>query len=183
MVCAKISRRNALMAAASVAITKAARAESVQTGSNMQAVPDDLRKTIEEYHRAEVAFQKGNPQPFKDLCSHAEDVTIVGGMGGVEKGWARVEKRYDWASSKFASDNDSEPKSEVISLVATPEMAYAVEVERSTVRMAASSEVRQLALRVTSVFRREDGQWKLVHRHADPLVNVQEPSSNLQRHP
>ena len=127
MVCTKISRRNALMAAASVAFTKAARAESVQTGSNMQAVPDDLRKTIEEYHRAEVAFQKGNPQPFKDLCSHADDVTIVGGMGGVEKGWSQVEKRYEWAASRFSSDNDSEPESEIVSLVATPDMAYAVE--------------------------------------------------------
>src|SRR5580704_14231923 len=165
MVCNKISRRTALVAAASVAFTKAGSAESLQTGANMEAVPDDLRKTIEEYHRAEVAFQKGNPQPFKDICSHADDVTIVGGMGGVEKGWARVEKRYEWASSKFSSDNDSEPQSEIVSLVATPDMAYAVEIERSTVRMAGSSELQQLALRVTTVFRREDGQWKVAHRH------------------
>jgi ketosteroid isomerase-like protein len=148
---------------------EAARAETAQTD-----LPDDLRKTMVEYHRAEIAFQKGDPQPFKDICSHADDVTIVGGMGGVEKGWERVEKRYEWASSRFSSDNDSEPQSEIVSLVATPDMAYAVEIERSTVRMAGSSELQQLALRVTTVFRREGGQWKVVHRHADPLMSVKQ---------
>jgi hypothetical protein len=79
MVGSKITRRNALAATASAAFVQAARAETAQPN-----LPDDLRKTMEEYHRAEVAFQKGDPQPFKDICSHADDVTIVGGMGGVE---------------------------------------------------------------------------------------------------
>ena len=48
-------------------------------------------------------------------------------------------------------------------------MADAVEIERSATRMAGSSELQQLALRVTTVFRREGGQWKVVHRHADPM--------------
>jgi ketosteroid isomerase-like protein len=163
-----ITRRNVLGATASAAFFEAARAETAQTD-----LPDDLRKTMEEYHRAEVAFQKGDPQPFKDICSHAHYVTIVGGMGGVEKGWANVEKRYEWAASRFSTDN-SEPQSEIVSLVATPDMAYAVEIERSAARMAGSSELQQLALRVTTVFRREGGQWKVVHRHADPLMSVKQ---------
>jgi ketosteroid isomerase-like protein len=174
MVGTKMTRRNALVATASAAFIEATKAETVQIGENIRAVPEDLQKTIEEYHRAEIAFQKGNPQPFKDICSHTDDVTIVGGMGGVEKGWARVEKRYEWASSKFSSDNDSEPQSEIVSLVATSDMAYAVEIERSTTRMVGSSEVQRLALRVTTVFRREDGRWKVVHRHADQLMSAQQ---------
>jgi hypothetical protein len=66
MVGSKITRRNVLAATASAAFFEAARAETGQTD-----LPDDLRKTMEEYHRAEVAFQKGDPQPFKDICSHA----------------------------------------------------------------------------------------------------------------
>ena len=168
MVGSKITRRNALAATASAAFFQAARAETAQPN-----LPDDLRKTMEEYHRAEVAFQKGDPQPFKDICSHADDVTIVGGMGGVEKGWANVEKRYEWAASRFSSDN-SEPQSEIVSLVASSDLAYAVEIERSSARMVGSTELQQLALRVTTVFRREGVQWKVVHRHADPLMSVKQ---------
>jgi ketosteroid isomerase-like protein len=170
MVDTKISRRSVLAATGSMAFIEAARAESAQPAAN---IPDDLQQIIEQYHRAEIAFQNGDAQPFKDICSHADDVTIVGGMGGVEKGWAQVEKRYEWAASRFARDNDSEPQSEIVSPVATHEMAYMVEIERSTARMAGSTEPQQLTLRVTSVFRREDGQWKLVHRHADPAMRVQ----------
>jgi hypothetical protein len=135
------------------------------------ASANDLQQTIAQYHLAENQFQKGNPQPYKDLCSHADDVTIFGGFGGFEKGWAQqVEKRYDWASARFSSDNDQHQQIETISLVETAQMAYSVEIERSQARVGNSGEVRPLALRVTTIFRLESEEWKLVHRHADPLV-------------
>jgi ketosteroid isomerase-like protein len=133
----------------------------------------DLQQTIAQYHLAQKEFVKGNPRPFKEVCSHADDVTIMGGWGGFEKGWvAQVEKRYDWASARFASDED-ERQIENISLVVTSEMAYSVDIERATIRLANSQEVRRMALRVTTVFRLENGEWKAAHRHADPLVDVQ----------
>jgi ketosteroid isomerase-like protein len=133
----------------------------------------DLQQTIAQYHLAQSEFVKGNPQPLKDVCSHSVDITILGGWGGFEKGWAeQVEKRYDWASARFSSDEDQR-QIENVSLVVSPEMAYSVDIERSKIRLAHSQDVRSLALRVTTIFRREDGDWKVVHRHADPLVNVQ----------
>ena len=60
MIGSKITRRNALVATASTVFFEAARAGAAQTD-----LPDDLRKTMVEYHRAEIAFQKGNPQPFR----------------------------------------------------------------------------------------------------------------------
>lgn len=133
----------------------------------------DLQKTIAQYHLAQKEFVKGNPQPLKDVCSHSADVTVLGGWGGLEKGWAeQVEKRYDWASARFSSDEDQR-QIENISLLVTPQMAYSVDIERSKIRLANSQDVRSLALRVTTVFRLENGDWKVVHRHADPLVDVQ----------
>jgi ketosteroid isomerase-like protein len=137
---------------------------------------DGFHKAIEQYHLAQKEFVRGNPQPFKALCSHADDVTII----GVEKGWiAQVEKRYDWASARFATDDD-ERRVENISTVVTPGMAYTVDIERTKIRLAGTQEARPMALRATSIFRQEDGQWKLVHRHADPLVEVQ-PAASIVR--
>ena len=85
----------------------------------MVTLRDSFHKAIEQYHQAQKEFVRGNPLRFKSLCSHADDVTIIGGWGGVEKGWsAQVEKRYDWASARFATDDD-ERRVENISTVVT----------------------------------------------------------------
>jgi len=138
-------------------------------GNSLSAA--ELHQTIANYRLAQKEFLKGNPQPFKDICSHADDATIMGGFGGYEKGWsAQVEKRYDWASARFAAE-EGEQQVENVSLVITPELAYSVDIERTKVRLANAQGFRSMALRVTSIFRLEDGDWKLVHRHADPLVD------------
>jgi ketosteroid isomerase-like protein len=139
-------------------------------GNSLSAA--DLHETIAKYRLAQEEFEKGNPQPFKDICSHADDVTIMGGFGGFEKGWsAQVEKRYDWASAQFAGGVSERHDVENISLIVTPELAYSVDIERTKFRPANAQDSRSIALRVTSIFRLEDGDWKLVHRHADPLVD------------
>jgi ketosteroid isomerase-like protein len=138
------------------------------------AATADVQKAIGQYRLAQKEFVKGNPGPFKEVCSHANDVTIMGGWGGFEKGWFdQVERRYDWASARFATGGDDERTIENISLVVTPEMAYSVDIERTKIRLANSPEARSMALRVTTIFRLEDGNWKVIHRHADHLVDVQ----------
>jgi hypothetical protein len=84
-----MTRRCALVAVHRRLLLAARRRKPLQ----MELYPRTLKRTLEEYLRAEIAFQKGDAQPFKDICSHADDATIMGGMGGIEKGWARVEMR------------------------------------------------------------------------------------------
>ena len=52
--------------------------------------------------------------------------------------------------------------------------------ERSAVRLADTPATAPMTLRVTYVFRKEDGRWKLLHRHADPLVETAAPGSVLK---
>ena len=96
----------------------------------------------------------------------------------VEMSTEQVEKRYEWAAARFEG---GEVHFEDISLVVTPELAYSVAIERSQVRLAGIEGVVPMALRVTTIYRLEDGHWKMVHRHADPLLTTQGAASVIQR--
>ena len=60
-------------------------------------------------------------------------------------------------------------------------MPYRVDIERSHVRLSGKEGVVPMALRVTTIYRLEDGQWKVVHRQADPLLTVQGAASVIQK--
>jgi hypothetical protein len=63
----------------------------------------------------------------------------------------------------------------------TPELAFIVEVERFRVKIAGREEVAPVALRTTSILRPEDGIWKVMHRHADPITTAQPAESMIQK--
>ena len=145
----------------------------------MASVPEALQRAIDQHRSAASEFLKGNVLPLKKICSHRDDVTIIGGWGGYERGWTeQVEKRYEWAAARFEG---GEVHFEDISLVVTPELAYSVAIERSQVRLAGIEGVVPMVLRVTTIYRLEDGHWKMVHRHADPLLTTQGAASVIQR--
>ena len=63
----------------------------------------------------------------------------------------------------------------------TPELACIVELERYQAKVGGREDITPVAVRVTSVFRPEDGTWKVVHRHADPIVTARPAESVIQR--
>lgn len=69
---------------------------------------------------------------------------------------------------------------ENVSTVSTPELAYTVEVESYRAQVGGAAEIVPVAVRVTTVFRGEDGSWKVTHRHADPITKPRPPGSVLQ---
>jgi ketosteroid isomerase-like protein len=62
----------------------------------------------------------------------------------------------------------------------TPDLAYTLEIERFEAKVGGREDLTPVTLRVTSVFRREDGVWKLVHRHADPITTLRPAKSVIQ---
>jgi len=69
---------------------------------------------------------------------------------------------------------------EIIQKHVTAELAYVVWVERQKAKVGAMEDVTPFALRVTMVFRPEDGEWKIVHRHADPITTAQPAESVIR---
>ena len=60
------------------------------------------------------------------------------------------------------------------------DVAYLVEVERFEAKMGGRDDVSPVSLRCTSIFRREDGDWRLVDRHADPITVARGADSVIQ---
>ncbi len=69
---------------------------------------------------------------------------------------------------------------ETIEKYVTDELAYVVRVERGRAKVGGSEDLAPIALRVTMIFRPEEGTWKVVHRHADPITTAQPAESVIQ---
>ena len=142
-------------------------------------LPKELRAALDRYNAASNAFMHGDPSLIQEAYSHCEDVTIFGGFGGYEHGWKKqVEKRFEWAAARF---HGGETKTENISLFVSPDLACSVDLEHERSQLVGVGGTVQVDLRVTTVFRREGSQWRIVHRHADPLVKVQDAASIVRK--
>jgi ketosteroid isomerase-like protein len=101
--------------------------------------------------------------------------------GGYEKGWTEVGPRYDWASSQFKSGG-AKIKVDYLNAVVSGDLSFTIGIERQEgLHLGDQKNPIPRALRVTQVFRKEGGAWKLLHRHADPLVEKTPPSTIMQR--
>src|SRR5712692_6480821 len=139
----------------------------------------DFDTVVEQYHLALGEFVKGNPEPVKMMFSHREDVTLANPFGPPVRGWEQVAATIEHAASQL---RDGEKVGfDIVAKYVTPELAYIVELDQTKAKVGGREDIAPFALRVTMIFRPEDGTWKVVHRHADPITTVQAPESVLQK--
>lgn len=144
-------------------------------------VPDaSLRAFLPKFEQGTSRFMNGDAKAWKDNASKRDDVTIVGGWGAYERGWKEAGPRYDWAAARF-KESGAKVSVEYVSSMSSGDLAYTVAIERATVRVGDADKPAPMALRVTHIYRKEDGAWKLVHRHADPLLAKTPPAAVLNR--
>ena len=135
------------------------------------SVVDDVDELIEQFDQAQGEFVKGNAEPMTKLFSHQEYVNLNNPLSPPAHGWDEVAATMQRAASQF---RDGEITSfEIIEKHVTPELAYVVRVERAKAKVGRGEDVAPIVLRVTMTFRLEDGTWKIVHRHADPITTEQ----------
>jgi ketosteroid isomerase-like protein len=143
------------------------------------ATVDDLDEVIEQFDLAQGELVKGNAEPAMKLFSHQEYVTLANPYAPPVRGWDEVAAVAERAASQF---RDGEIVGfEIIEKQVTPEFAYVVRVERARAKVGRSEDIAPITLRVTMIFRPEDGTWKIVHRHADPITPAQPAESVIQQ--
>ena len=139
----------------------------------------DFDEVVEHYQRAIGEFAKGNPEPNKLVFSHREDVTLANPLGPPVHGWEQVAATMERNASMIREGEVT--GFDIVAKYVTPELAYMVWVERIKAKLGGRQEIVPFDLRVTTIFRPEDGTWKVVHRHADPITTVQVPESVIQK--
>jgi ketosteroid isomerase-like protein len=136
-----------------------------------------VHAAIARLHAAMARVANGDVSDIKRLYSHTADATSFYGWGGYEKGEEAVSNRWDWAGQQFKGGT---VRHENITTVMTPEMFYVTDIETfESQRVAGVEGVTGWSNRVTHIFRREQGEWRLIHRHANRLEAQHEPSTRM----
>jgi ketosteroid isomerase-like protein len=126
-----------------------------------------LHATMARYRDAETALHNGDATPRKAMWARTDPVTLLGAALSAT-GWQEIEPIFDRLQAGFSNCTSCEH--EVIAAGASGDLAYIVAFEHTTASVDGAAP-RSYTLRATTVFRRENGEWKVVHRHGDTLAS------------
>ena len=124
-----------------------------------------LDEMMPRIHEAETALHNGDASLRFQMWSHTDPVTVFGAALS-RIGWAEVGPMFEKLASDFS--NCSSCEWEVVTADVGADFAYLLAIERTTASVG-GSEPTPYMLRSTTIFRRENDDWKIVHRHADPI--------------
>ena len=110
--------------------------------------------------------------PRLELWTRNDPVTIFGAAIPYVSGWNQIQPTFDWVASRFR--NCSSYRFEVMAAGVSGDLAYVAGFEHTTAEVEGVE--TSYTLRSTHVYRREDGQWRIVHRHGD--APPQDPRSS-----
>jgi ketosteroid isomerase-like protein len=123
-----------------------------------------LAATMPRLNQAEIALHNGDAAPRIAMWSRNDPVTVFGAARN-GRGWAEIGPLFERLGSSFS--NCTSYRIEVVAAGASGDLAYIVALEHTTASIKGAPP-QPYVLRVTTLFRRENGEWKVVHRHADP---------------
>ncbi len=123
---------------------------------------DEVRNASTKFYAALNSMTGGDAAPMSAAWSHGDDVTAMHPIGGEQQGWAAVHDSFAQVASLAASGH-VELRDQIIH--AGTDLAYELGYEHGTIKLAGESV--DIHHRVTNIYRRENGEWKIVHHHTD----------------
>jgi ketosteroid isomerase-like protein len=126
---------------------------------------EPLSAALERYKVAVAALRHGDAVPYIDCWARTDEVTLYETWGPAEKGWEAIASALTEAGSQFTGGT---VRVELTQIIESGDLACTVGLERDR-GGAGRGPRRETVLRVTQVYRRADGQWRVIHRHADRL--------------
>jgi ketosteroid isomerase-like protein len=128
----------------------------------------DVTELVRSVAEATSAYIQGDIQRYLTLIKHGDDYTLMAPYGGEPRRGFDVEQALESTPKMFRG---GEADLELVESYASGDIAVLVVIERQHGEVGGLPD-QDWSLRVTWVFRREGPEWRLVHRHADPLVHA-----------
>lgn len=129
---------------------------------------DAVRKAAKEFYSALNVMFTGEVGPMKEIWSHADDVAYMGPGGGFLVGWKQVSPEWE-RQAALKLGGKVEPKEMLVTVGRDLAIVRNYEIGENIV----DGKPRKVKIRVTSLFRNENGKWKMIGHHADILPYLQ----------
>lgn len=162
------SRRSILAAAGSLASLGIA--GSVGIPAPARAAPpivDDVAELTRRSATAHAALMRGDLDGYRALITYTDDFTLMSPFGGAPTLGSDMTNERMEAMARFFRNGTFEQ--ELVQAYGSAEIVVLAVIERQNVEVGGLP-AQDWPLRVTLVYRREGTEWRLAHRHADPLV-------------
>ena len=138
----------------------------------------EIRSASKQFYEGLNRMLNGNAEPLRDIWLHSTAVTAMHPIGGRQVGWDAVRASFEKVA-ELASDGKVELKDQIIQVMG--DVAYEAGVEHGRLKFAG----KQITIehRVTNIYQREAGVWKMTHHHTDTSPAMQDVLSMLQTPP
>jgi ketosteroid isomerase-like protein len=134
---------------------------------------DDFQAFLKRREAASLDYVRGQGDTFLALVATQHDASFFPPRGGAVHGTRETAERYAKDAHAFDPRTESS-RFEIFHAAADEQVGYWTGLQHAIVRMKGADRATPMTVRVTELFRKEGGQWKLVHRHADTQVEPQE---------
>lgn len=115
-------------------------------------------------------WMNGDSTGYANLMAHSDRLRIFGPLGGASPiGWSDGFARAQAAGARQFLGGISSTV-ELVQSYVSDSLVVIVKIERNKVRLAGREQPEEWVERATEVYAREGSEWKIVHRHSDPLV-------------
>jgi ketosteroid isomerase-like protein len=128
----------------------------------------DFEQFMKQRSEIALAYINGDAVPLGEIVAHHSPATFFKPSGGYRQGAEAVWSQYERDATNFESDGEGQI--EILHMAASDGLAYWVGFQQASAHLRGRSGTVSFNLRVTELFRREGNSWKLIHRHADPLL-------------
>ena len=121
----------------------------------------DFEAFMRQRRNVASAYVRGDAGPLLEIAARVDPATFFSPKGDATQGAAALRERYARDAKTFGSDGTTEL--EVLQSGRSGNLAFFSGLQHAQI----GADKSKMTLRVTEVYRFEDGGFKLVHRHAD----------------